>query len=77
VNDTRPEAADVIRAAILRTAPAERMRRALELSEQLRALSLARLRQRHPEYTTRQLVELLTGESLSHVRLSPPVPSDP
>ena len=76
MNDTRPEAADVMRAAILTTAPAERMRRALELSEQLRALSLSRLRQLHPEYSTLQLVELLTGESLSHVSVSPPVPSD-
>jgi hypothetical protein len=72
VNDTRPEAADVLRAAILKTAPAERMRRALELSEQVRALSLLRLRQRYPEHTTLQLVEILTGESLAHVIASPP-----
>ncbi len=64
MTDTRSEAVAVIREAILKTAPAERMRRALELSEQVRSLSLAGLRLRHPGYSTLQLVELLSGETL-------------
>lgn len=54
----------VVREAILRMEPAERVRQALELSEQVRALSLAGLRVRHPGCSTLQLVELLSGETL-------------
>lgn len=64
MNDTRPEAAAVLRETILRTAPAERMRQALELSETVRALSLSGLRLRHPGFSTLQLVELLYGKPL-------------
>ena len=64
MNDTRPEAAQVVREAIRHLSPAQRVRQALELSEQMGALSLAQLRQRHPEYSTLQLVELLSGETL-------------
>ena len=64
MTDTRSEAVAVVRDAILKTAPAERMRRALELSEQVRSLSLAGLRLRHPNCSTLQLVELLSGETL-------------
>ena len=64
MNDTRPEAAQVVRDAIGRLSPAQRLRQALELSEQMRALSLIQLRRRHPEYSTLQLVELLSGETL-------------
>ncbi len=64
MNDTMPGAAAIVRAAILRAAPAERMREALLLSERMRALSLASLRTRHPDFTTLQLVELLLGEPL-------------
>jgi hypothetical protein len=62
--DTSPEAAEIVRQAILRTAPADRIRHAFELSEQIRELSLSRLRMRYPSYSTLQLVEILIGESL-------------
>lgn len=68
MNDTRPEAAAVVRATIMRTAPAERIRQVLEMSEQLRALSLIGLRTRYPGHATLQLVELLSGETLIPVR---------
>jgi hypothetical protein len=64
MNDTRPEAAEIVREAIRRTPPAERIRQVLELSEQMRTLSLTTLRRRHPNLSTLQLVELLSGESL-------------
>ena len=64
VNDTRPEAAAVVREATANTSPAERIRQVLELSEQVRALSLISLRARFPEQSTLQLVELLVGETL-------------
>ena len=64
MNDTKPEAAAVVRDAIRRTSPAERVRQVLELSEEMRALSLTTLRRRHPDFSTLQLVELLTGETL-------------
>lgn len=62
--DTSPEAEAVARAAILGRPPIERLRDALELSEMLRALALARLRRLHPEDSPITLVERLTGESL-------------
>ncbi len=40
------------------------MRQVLELSEQMRTLSLTTLRRRHPALSTMQLVELLSGETL-------------
>lgn len=64
MNDTSPEAAAVVREAIRRTPPEERVRQVLALSEQMRTLSLTALRRRHPEHSTLQLVELLTGEIL-------------
>ena len=64
MNDTSPEAAAVVREAIRRIPPAERMRQVLELSEQMRTLSLTTLRRRHPTLSTMQLVELLSGETL-------------
>jgi hypothetical protein len=64
MNDTRPEAAAVVREAIRRTPPVERMRQVLELSEQIRTLSLETLRRRHPNLSTLQLVELLSGQTL-------------
>lgn len=68
MTDTTQVAAEVVHAAILKTPPAERMRRALELSEDVRALAIARLRLRHPEYSTLRLVELITGETLIPVK---------
>lgn len=61
---TSPEAAAIARAAIRARPPVERMREALALSETLRSLGLARLRQRHPTDSTIRLVERLTGEPL-------------
>jgi hypothetical protein len=64
MHDTSSEAAAVVRAAVQRRSPVQRMRDALELSESLRALALARLRSRHPAESPIALVERLTGESL-------------
>ena len=64
MSDTRPEAVAIVREAVRRTAPAERVRQALLLSEQMRTLSLATLRRHHPGLSTLQLVELLSGETL-------------
>jgi hypothetical protein len=64
MKDTRPEAAAIVREAMRRTAPADRVRQALVLSEQMRTLSLATLRRHHPALSTLQLVELLSGETL-------------
>jgi hypothetical protein len=64
MQDTSADAALVMRDAIRRIAPAERMRRALDYSETMRALALAGLRARHPERTTLELVEMLLGARL-------------
>jgi hypothetical protein len=64
MHDTSEAAADVVRAAIRRTAPGERVRQMLAHSETMRALALARLRERHPDRSTLELVELLLGEQL-------------
>ena len=71
MSDTRPEAAAIVRAAMRRTAPAERMRQALVLSEQMRTLSLATLRRHHPGLSTLQLVELLSGTALTPAAARP------
>lgn len=73
MDDTRPEAAAVVREAILKLAPAERMRQALALSQQVRAISVVGLRRHHPGRSTLQLVELLVGETPIPVT---PQPSD-
>lgn len=73
MRDTSPEADAVARAAIRRRPPIERMREALELSDALRTLVLARLRRRHPTDSPIALVERLTSESLRPVAL-PGVP---
>ena len=71
MNDTRPEAAAVVRSAIRQTPPAERIRHMLDMSEKMRALSLVGLRARYPELSTLQHVELLLGQTLI------PVPTGP
>ncbi|MDQ2667942.1 MAG: hypothetical protein M3Z05_18295 [Gemmatimonadota bacterium] len=68
MRDTTPEAAAIVRAAILRRTPVERMREALELSQTLRELAMANLRRHHPADSPIELVERLTGQSL---RVSP------
>lgn len=64
MTDTTAVAAALVREAIRRTSGPERMRRALEMSEHLRTLSLVSLRRRHPHLGTLQLVELLHGKTL-------------
>ena len=73
MNDTRPEAAAVVRSAIQQTPPAERIRQMLDMSEKVRALSLVGLRARYPELSTLQLVERLLGQTLVPV---PPGPGE-
>jgi hypothetical protein len=73
MHDTSPEAVAVVRAAVQRRPPVQRMRDALELSESLRALALARLRRQHPADSPIALAERLTGESLQlAARTGPP-----
>jgi hypothetical protein len=64
MNDTSAAAERVRLAAIRGVEPVERLRRAFELSESVRALALSRLRQVHSERTDLELVELLLGETL-------------
>lgn len=62
--DTSPAAAALVRDAIGRRAPVDRMRDALAFSEAMREMALTRLRKRFPDRTTLELVELLLGETL-------------
>ena len=62
MHDTSPDAARVVREAIRRRDPIERMREALAHSETMRALALSRLRARHPDLSAPALVELLRGK---------------
>lgn len=65
MHDTSDAAEALVRSAILKQAPLDRLRATLALSESMRALSLAGLRRRFPDRTVLELVELLSGESLS------------
>ena len=56
MRDALPETAAVHAAVLRRLTPEQRLLAALELSDATRALALARLRERFPEYTQRQLV---------------------
>jgi len=67
MRDTTREAEAVVRAAVRRRSPVERMRDALALSDALRAVSLARLRREYPADSPVALVERLTGDSLQPV----------
>ena len=64
MSDTSPYAARIVRDAIRRRDPVERMRDALVHSEAMRELALSGLRARHPGRTTVELVELMLGERL-------------
>lgn len=64
-DDTLQEADAVRVAAIRRERPAERLRQVLDLSESMRALSLAGLQRRYPNRSDLELVELLIGYKLS------------
>ena len=74
MRDTSPEAEAVVLDAIRRRPPIERMRDALALSEQLRAVALERLRAQYPGESTLALVERLTGESLRPAARQGPTP---
>jgi hypothetical protein len=57
--DTSWEAWSRVRAAYRRLAPEERLRIALELSEEVTAFAVAGIRDRHPEWTDSQVLEAL------------------
>ena len=62
--DTTPEARSIQLDALRRMPPAARLRQALELSEAMRALALARLRLLHPGLSELELLERLLGVTL-------------
>jgi hypothetical protein len=64
MRDTTNEAAAVADAAIKRMNPVDRLRQSLAYSETMRNLAIARLRAKHPDLCTLELVELLLGERL-------------
>lgn len=64
MGDTTLAAEEVRLAAVRRLEPAERLRQAFELSEAVRRLALAGLRERHPERTDVELIEMLVGSRL-------------
>jgi hypothetical protein len=70
--DTRPEAAQILRDILARQTPAERLARAMHLSEEVRDLSLAALRERSPHEGFLRLVERITGEPMQSVARSGP-----
>ena len=61
-------------AAIRRMEPGERVRQAFALSESMRRVALAGLRQVHPHRTDLELVELILGRSLVPAGWRPPRP---
>jgi hypothetical protein len=65
MRDTSDAADALVRRAILKQAPVDRLQSTLALSESMRAVSLAGLRGRFPDRTVLELVELLSGESLA------------
>lgn len=66
MNDTSPEAAAVLKAAILRCDPVERMRQALTHSDAMLELGLTRLRERYPDRSTLDLAEILRAQGFPH-----------
>jgi hypothetical protein len=68
MHDTSPAAEAVRVAAIRRLEPTQRLVQALELSESVRALALARLRRLHRDRTELELVELWMGTPLIPMR---------
>ncbi len=70
--DTLPEAEAILRVAIQRRAPIQRLRDALQLSDALRDVALAAMRRRFPDEPVVALVSRLTGEPPeSRVRMGP------
>ena len=72
MHDTSPAAEAVRVAAIRRLEPTRRLMQALELSESVRALALARLRELHRDRTDLELMELLMDAPLIPTRASGP-----
>ncbi|MFN8669630.1 MAG: hypothetical protein U0164_20750 [Gemmatimonadaceae bacterium] len=64
MDDTRPEAAALLRAIIARQSPAERLAAGMRMSEEVRAIALASMRKRHPDEPLLTLIERLTGEPM-------------
>ena len=64
MRDTTPAAERARLDAIRRLEPVRRLTQALELSEWVRAIALARLRELHADRTELELVELLAGAPL-------------
>lgn len=64
LHDTSPDAEDLVRDAIRRQSPAQRVDAALALSESVRAISLTSLRARFPDRSILELVAMITGESM-------------
>lgn len=62
--DTRPEAAAVLRDCIARQTPAQRLTIAVRLSEDVRAIAVAGLKQRYPNEPFLSLIERLIGEPM-------------
>ena len=63
MHDTSDAAEALVRSAILKQAPLDRLRATLALSESMRALSLAGLQRLFPDRAVFELVELISGES--------------
>ncbi len=72
MRDTTPAAEQVRLDAIRRIEPVQRLMQALDLSESVRALALARLREQHTDRTELELVELLIGAPLIPARPAGP-----
>ena len=72
MRDTTPAAEQVRLDAIRRLEPVQRLTQALELSESVRALALSRLRELHADRTELELIELLSGPSLTPPRAAGP-----
>jgi hypothetical protein len=71
MRDTTPDAEEVRAAVLRRLSGPERLRIAFELSDTTRAMALARLRERWPTLTQRELVGRLLRELYSAGELPP------
>lgn len=74
MRDTLLAAEQVRLAAVRRMEPADRLRQALDLSEFARRLALDGLRERHPDRTDLDLIEIVLARRLvpAATRLPPP-----
>lgn len=81
MNDTTPDAAAVQLAIYRRMAPAQRCAIAARMSTSARAITLAGIRSRHPEYDERQarlaLFRMLVGDELFRRAWPDALPLDP